>query len=130
MNRWSRQLLTPCIAVILVALPLACSESEEQSTSQQGDGHEGPPAGEMQNLAKGDGHEGPPAGEMQNLAKLELEKGYVQFVNAEADPRTIYSIRGHMTITVFPGYLRVDHEGDEGPYVIPRERVVYAGTEI
>lgn len=72
MNRWSRQLLTPCIAVILVALPLACSESEEQSTSQQGDGHEGPPAGEM-----------------QNLAKIELEKRYVQFVDAEADPRTI-----------------------------------------
>lgn len=35
-----------------------------------------------------------------------------------------------MTITVSPGYLRVDHKEDEGPYVIPREHVVYAGTEI
>lgn len=53
--------------------------------------------------------------------------GYVQFVNHDGVPNTIYHIRGVKHVEVENGVFIVSKEGKR--WVIPQARVVYAGEE-
>lgn len=63
------------------------------------------------------------------LTQVRYDEGYVRFVDAPQNPRTMFHIRGEMTVVVYPGYIQVRKAGKDESYIIPRERLVYAGKE-
>jgi hypothetical protein len=70
------------------------------------------------------------APEARPLDKRTYEAGYVEFVNRNELPSTLYYLRGKMDVTVWENYVRVEKAEDGSVFYIPRERLVYVGKEI
>jgi|GEM_PF-4757731 len=72
------------------------------------------------------------AGELRSfgepVAEMEIEQGYVQFVDHDGVPNTVRHLRGDMTVTVYEQWIAVRIPEDQSWHLIPRERVTYAGT--
>jgi len=71
------------------------------------------------------------AGEGANVlvAKMAGEKMYLQFVDQPAPPNTIYHVRGKYSVKVYEEWVHVSFTDEAKQYIIPRDRVIYMGTD-
>lgn len=80
-------------------------------------------------LASWGGPEEARAGEAaERVTKVADETAYLMFVDRMEPPNTTYHVRGDFAVVVYEEWVHV-HFTDGKQYVIPRERVIYVGTE-
>lgn len=63
------------------------------------------------------------------ITSMSGEHLYLQFVDQPAPPNTIYHVRGKLSVKVYEEWVHVSFADEPKQYVIPRDRVIYLGTE-
>ena len=64
----------------------------------------------------------------ERVTKLADETAYLMFVNHPDPPNTTYHVRGNFSVVVYEEWVHVHFE-DGKEYVIPRQQVIYMGTD-
>ena len=64
------------------------------------------------------------------ISRHTYKEGYARWVNRIDLPNTIWEVKGQLTVTVFDNYVKVDKDGGDAVWYVPRERLIYAGREV